>query len=121
MTASIFTSNFNYILSTRAVFDCRAFNIPEDDVPNYFIWRQQDWIRNSVQMLARHYFSHKECEGKSQSDLNEMLFQNDINWANLPSHLKNGTFITNENDRLDAKLNYSDLAHFIKYYNRSEK
>ena len=32
-----------------AIFDARAFNIPKEDVTNYFIWRQKDATRNSIQ------------------------------------------------------------------------
>src|SRR5260221_6245475 len=34
------------------VFDARAFCLPEADVCNYFLWRQNDASRNSVQMFA---------------------------------------------------------------------
>ena len=27
-----------------ATFDARAFNIPEDEVANYFVWRAKDWV-----------------------------------------------------------------------------
>jgi len=36
-----------------AVFDSRVFNIPKEEVCNYFIWRQKDWLRNSIQMIGR--------------------------------------------------------------------
>jgi tRNA(His) 5'-end guanylyltransferase len=37
---------------TPALFDSRAFTLPPHEVTNYFIWRQLDAIRNSIQMLA---------------------------------------------------------------------
>ena len=120
ITASLFTSNFNDILGTKAVFDCRAFNVPYDDVPNYFIWRQRDWIRNSVQMLAGHYFSHNELQGKSQSDMHQMLYEKGVNWADLDDRLKNGTFVSREDDRLNRKLDYENLKMIIDYLNRPE-
>lgn len=118
ITASTFTANFNEILGTRARFDCRAFNIPLDDVPNYFIWRQQDWIRNSVQMLTGHYFSHKQLQNKSQSDMHEMLHGLGINWGNLNNHLKNGTFISNRDERFSSKQNYESLMTMVEYLNK---
>jgi len=121
ITASMFTTNFNSILSSRAYFDCRAFNIPDDDVPNYFIWRQKDWIRNSTQMLARTYFSHKELQGKSQSDIHEMLYQKNVNWANLPDNLKNGTLITSDKQRIHSKLDYENLKLFIDNLNKENE
>ena len=74
-------------------FDSRAFNIPKEEVANYFVWRQQDWIRNSVQMLARVYYSHKELHKKNTNDIHEMLYQKGVNWAKTDPVLRNGTFI----------------------------
>lgn len=74
----------------RACFDSRAFTMPESDVNNYFLWRQKDWTRNSVQMLARSLYSHRECTGKSNPELQEMCFQKGHNWNDLPTHLKRG-------------------------------
>ena len=44
----------------EAVFDTRVFNLPLDEVTNYFIYRQNDAIRNSKMGFARKYFSQKE-------------------------------------------------------------
>ncbi len=74
------------------LFDCRVFNIPKEEVCNYFIWRQKDWARNSISMLTRSYYSHNEMHGKSVTDMHEMLHAKDANWANLDSRIKNGTF-----------------------------
>ena len=35
-----------------AQFDARAFVLPKEEVVNYFIWRQQDATRNSIQMVG---------------------------------------------------------------------
>ena len=50
-----------------AFFDARCFNVPREEVTNYFYWRQQDAIRNSVQMVGQFYFSHKELHKKSSA------------------------------------------------------
>ena len=44
-------------------FDARAFNLPEHEVVNYFIWRQNDATRNSIQGLAQANFSQKQLQG----------------------------------------------------------
>ena len=41
-------------------FDARCFNIPKEEVANYFYWRQLDATRNSIQMVGQANFSHKE-------------------------------------------------------------
>jgi tRNA(His) 5'-end guanylyltransferase len=55
-----------------ALFDARVFILPEADVANYFVWRQQDAERNSTQMLARNAFGHKDIHGKSVKEMREM-------------------------------------------------
>lgn len=76
-----------------AMFDSRVFTLPEDEVCNYFLWRQQDWTRNSVQMLARSLYSHKECNNKNNSELQEMCFAKGKNWDKLPTSHKRGRCI----------------------------
>ena len=73
-----------------AYFDSRVFVLPEADVCNYFIWRQQDATRNSVQMLARSLYSHKECNNKNNSQLQEMTFAKGRNWNDEPASFKRG-------------------------------
>jgi len=79
-----------------AYFDSRAFGLPEWDVCNYFLWRQQDWTRNSVQMLARSMYSDKECFKKNNAALQEMCFQKGKNWNDLPTALKRGRCVVKE-------------------------
>ena len=57
----------------RAMFDARAFSLPVHEVCNYFIWRQQDAMRNSVQMVARSLFSHKVLQNKNTEELKAMI------------------------------------------------
>lgn len=80
-------------ITKPAYFDSRAFVLPKEDVTNYFIWRQQDATRNSVQMLARSLYSHKECENKNNSELQELIFQKGINWNDCPVPQKRGRCI----------------------------
>lgn len=75
----------------RAVFDSRVFNLPQWEVCNNLIWRQQDATRNSINSVAQSLFSHKELQGISKNDLqNKMLTEKDVNWNNYPTHLKRG-------------------------------
>lgn len=56
-------------------FDSRCFNLSKDEVANYFFWRQQDCIRNSIQMVGQANFSQKELQNKSTADIKEMLHE----------------------------------------------
>ena len=74
-----------------AMFDARVFSIPKDEVCNYFIWRQQDATRNSIATVGQTYFSQKELDGRSQNEIQEMLWQqHSINWNTYPIAYKRG-------------------------------
>lgn len=75
-----------------AMFDCRCFNIPKEEVTNSIYWRQLDATRNSIQMVGQASFSHKELQNKSCNDIQDMLMtQKGINWNDLPLYQKRGS------------------------------
>lgn len=83
---------FSKAVDKGAMFDCRVFNIPKEEVANYFYWRQADATRNSIQMVGRSYFSHKQLNNKSCEDIQEMLFQeHKVNWNDYPIYQKRGS------------------------------
>jgi tRNA(His) guanylyltransferase len=82
--------NFRDVTFDPQVFDARIFNIPKEDVCNYFIWRQKDASRNSINMLGQAHFSHKELQGKSQNDVLDMLHAKGINWNQVETLKKRG-------------------------------
>ena len=61
------------IFNRKAFFDARCFNIPREEVLNYFIWRQKDCQKNSVSAIAQYYFSNKELYKKSTRQRVEMI------------------------------------------------
>lgn len=73
-----------------AIFDSRVFVLPEAEVNNYFLWRQNDASRNSIQMIAQSMYSQKQLHRKGCNEMQEMIFQNGINWNNYPVNLKRG-------------------------------
>lgn len=79
-------------------FDARCWNIPKDEVTNYFYWRQQDCIRNSIQMVGQANFSHKELQNKSCNQIQDMLMERKgINWNDLPIYQKRGSCCVRNN------------------------
>jgi tRNA(His) guanylyltransferase len=106
IAASIATNEFNRAMTNwyfdefqtkfigkLANFDARVFTIPDYvEVANYFVWRQQDAVRNSIQMLAQSLFFHRELEGKNCSVLQEMTFQKGKNWNDVSVRNKRGGF-----------------------------
>lgn len=76
------------------IFDSRAFNIPENDVCNYFVWRQKDAERNSLQALAQANFSHKSLQNLNRSALQEKLFtEKGINYNDIDPYQKRGAVV----------------------------
>lgn len=99
ISASMATAKFNELRPGKiALFDSRVFTIPSKiEVENYFIWRQQDTVRNSIQSVAQSMFSHKELENMSTDKLQEMCFQKGVNWNSFPVKYKRGRLIMKEN------------------------
>lgn len=86
-----YMDNLVAAVNKGAMFDSRCFNIPEEEVTNCLIWRQQDATRNAIQMLGQCNFSHKELDGKSCNDIQDMLMlKNDINFNDMPTEFKRG-------------------------------
>lgn len=100
--ASMATGFFNtykseYIPSKRflmAAFDCRVWQVPTlGEAANMFVWREKDATRNSVEMAAQTYYSHKVLHKKSNSEMQEMLHEKGVNWNDYPAFFKRGTYI----------------------------
>lgn len=119
VTASMFTYFFNQEFNhwsmkkgysnVPAFFDARVFNIPVEDAANCFYWRQLDWLRNSVHMLARAHFSHKELLGKSAKEAKAMLLAKGVDWEDLRIDQKYGTFIIKEMIPICMPVKYEDV------------
>lgn len=82
---------YSRALEKGALFDSRCFNIPKEEVTNLIYWRQLDATRNSIQMVGQSQFSHRQLEGKSCNDIQNMLLtRRDINWNDFPIDCKRG-------------------------------
>lgn len=121
---SEYTDIYYKALERGAMFDARCFNIPKEEVCNLIYWRQLDAIRNSIQMVGQAYFSHKELQGKSCKDIQDMLaFGYGIEWRYYPTPCKQGTCCikTEEGWMIDKNIpifkgedrNYIDKLIFI--------
>ncbi|MEO0405076.1 MAG: tRNA(His) guanylyltransferase Thg1 family protein [Bacteroidota bacterium] len=94
------SAKFSLLLGDMGTFDCRISQLPRDqDVVDYFRWRNEDAHRNALN--AHCYWllreqgktatqATQEIEGKSTSFKNELLFNNGINFNNLPNWQKRG-------------------------------
>lgn len=103
MMTAMFNKNLcNYFLEPRyckvpVMFDSRVFVLPKEEVCNYFVWRQQDAERNSVQGLAQANFSHKQLLNLSCDKLQDKLFlEKNINWNDCEVWQKRGVCVVKE-------------------------
>lgn len=100
---------YNKAIEKGAMFDARVFNIPVEEVTNCVLWRQQDATRNSISSLAQSKFSHKELQGKSSSQMQDMLMEEfNINWNDLTIPQKRGTAV--------YKRTINDITEWIVDY-----
>jgi tRNA(His) guanylyltransferase len=94
------SAKFSLLLGDIGTFDCRISQLPrKQDVVDYFRWRNEDAHRNS---LSAHCYwllrnqglsateATKKIEGKSTSFKNELLFENGVNFNDLPNWQKRG-------------------------------
>ena len=95
-------------MNKGAMFDARCFNIPKEEVANYFYWRQLDAMRNSIQMVGQANFSHRELQFKSTKQIISLLESHcGINWYSLPIWQQRGsTCIKHE-----VCIDYPDGTH----------
>jgi len=98
-TSAFITAALKYIpehlkLKGLPKFDARVFSLPGEEVSNYFLSRSNDGSRNSIQQVARCYFSQKQLHGKSCDQIQEMLFQeHKLNWNDTSVKYKRGVCI----------------------------
>ena len=100
------SASFSLALGRMATFDCRVIPLPNTDrVADYFIWRQEDSHRNSLNShcywaLRREGISARKAtsmlEGMSVPDKNELLFGMGINYNDLPNWQKRGVGVAFE-------------------------
>ncbi|MDQ0111277.1 tRNA(His) guanylyltransferase Thg1 family protein [Paenibacillus harenae] len=103
VSAAMVTAKFNDIMRSvypdkeLAFFDSRAWVLPEDEVTNYFLWRQQDATKNSISMVAQAHFPQSELQGLDGKKTQDKLFtEKGINWNELPVWQKRGVCITKQ-------------------------
>lgn len=93
--ASAYFTHMRYFYDGLPHFDSRVWSMSDPvEVANYFVWRQRDAVRNSIQMVGQHHFTQAELHGRSCDQIQEMLFsQKGVNWGAFPAECKRGRLV----------------------------
>jgi len=115
VSASVATAAFREYFGLEAYFDSRTFMLPREEIVNYFIWRQWDCVRNSIQMVARKYYSHKELHGIDNNMAQEMIFRAGDNWNDYPAYWKRGRIVSKDGIDRDIPTFSQNQDYFKKF------
>lgn len=123
------SAKFSTLLNTVAAFDCRISQLPsQEDVVDYFRWRNEDAFRNALN--AHCYWNlrlkgdsvkmaTKKLSGASVAEKNELLFQSGINFNDLPKWQKRGIglyWIEYDKEGKNLKTGESNLTKRRRIY-----
>jgi tRNA(His) guanylyltransferase len=107
------SAKFSLLLGAVAAFDCRISELPSvDHVVDYFRWRNEDAHRNALNAHGYWLLRKKGqtvgeatagMKGLSVAEKNELLFQNGVNFNNLPLWQKRGSGLYWEEIELPAE------------------
>jgi tRNA(His) guanylyltransferase len=117
------SAKFSLLLGDLAVFDCRISQLPNEDlVVDYFRWRNEDAHRNALNAHC-YWMLRKQGQSVAQATKallklsvaakNELLFQNGINFNDLPNWQKRGIGLyweTYEKPSMNPKTNEPVVA-----------
>ena len=107
----------------RAMFDSRCFNIPKEEVTNYFLWRQMDATRNSINAMGFAHLGSRKMQNKSCAEVKEMLLnEKNIDWLAMEGKYKWGSCCVkskanDEARRTDDEAGWvidNDIPRFLK-------
>lgn len=101
-----------------ATFDARVFVLPADEVCNYFIWRQQDAIRNSIQSMGQAHFSHKELMNKNCENIKQMLVEKNLKWESIPISCQRGICVVKKPTKVKTQINMEAMTYMEMTRNR---
>ena len=81
-------------------FDCKVWQVPDlNDVIAWFLYRQNDCVRNSKNQAAQTYISHNQLRRKTADEAIKLLEEEKgIKWDDYSPGEKYGRFITKKSE-----------------------
>ncbi|MBQ6098912.1 MAG: guanylyltransferase [Methanobrevibacter sp.] len=107
-TSSSFVLHYNTDFKKPPAFDSRIIPINDENILEYFKWRQEESWVNCVNSHGISYLKSKysnnvandKINGMSLSDVHELLFQNGINLNDVETYKKRGIGIYRKNKKV---------------------
>ncbi len=125
--ASSFVMHYNVEFKKPPAFDSRIIPINDDDILNYFKWRQDESWRNCVNSHGISYLKSKysnteandKINGMNLSDIHELLFENGINLNDVETYKKRGMAVYRKNKKVvgfNKKENKDQTSYRSRVY-----
>lgn len=108
-----FNANNGFERKIPAFFDARAFVLPESEVRNYFIWRQEDASTNSLSMLAQSLYPHAALHRRKWAELQDLCWAKGANWNNLQIAEKRGVCVYRKEVVLERPKGVARRMRFV--------
>lgn len=96
-------------------FDCKVWQVPSwNEMYAWFLYRQNDCIRNSVGQTGHHFLGHKKTVGLSTDQIIERLGREGVDWNSYPDDRKYGRFIWKEMVEKEAVDNKGNTVKCLR-------
>ena len=107
-TASSFVMHYDANFKKPPSFDSRVIPISDDDVLDYFRWRQDESWRNCINSYGITYLQSKysnneandKINGLKSNEIHELLYQNGINLNDVETYKKRGIAVYRKNKKV---------------------
>lgn len=119
---SSFVMHYNTKFKKPPAFDSRIIPVTDDDIFDYFRWRQDECWRNCVNSHGISHLKSKysnseandKINGMNLSDIHELLFENGINVNDVETYKKRGIGIYRKNKKV-VGFNKKENKNQISY------
>lgn len=102
VASAVMTEESKKVFGERriATFDARCFVLPEADVQNYFLGRQRDATRNSIQSFGKHLLGAKAMHGLNGTSVLTACLEAGADWSTaLPLEARQGSWVRRVHDQ----------------------
>ena len=107
-TASSFVMHYDADFKKPPSFDSRVIPISDDDVLDYFRWRQDESWRNCINSYGISYLQSKysnneandKINGLKSNEIHELLYQDGINLNDVETYKKRGIAVYRKNKKV---------------------